>query len=41
MYHRRGEAGDNERAAPLLEAALEQFRELGRTGWIRRAESLQ
>ena len=40
MYHRRAAPGDRERAAPLLEAALEQFRALGMTGWIRRAESL-
>ncbi len=49
MYHRRAEAGDpstslrasKERAAPLLDAALQQFRELGMSGWIRRAEDLQ
>ena len=40
MYVRRGEAGDDKRAAPLLEAALMQFRTLGMPGWIRRAESL-
>ena len=40
MYVRRGAAGDRERAAPLLEAALAQFRGLEMTGWIRRAESL-
>ena len=40
MYVRRGEAGDDKRAAPLLEAALMQFRALGMPGWIRRAESL-
>ena len=41
MYRRRGEDGDTELAAPLLEAALTQFRELAMTGWIRRAEELQ
>jgi tetratricopeptide (TPR) repeat protein len=41
MYVRRGKPGDNELAAPLLNVALTQFRELGMTGWIRRAESLQ
>lgn len=40
MYVRRGKPGDKERAAPLLDAALHQFRELGMNGWIRRAESL-
>lgn len=41
MYHRRGERGDQELAAPLLDAALQRFRELGMTGWIKRAEELQ
>ena len=41
MYHRRGEDGETAMAAPLLDAALTQFRELGMTGWIRRAEDLQ
>jgi len=41
MYVRRGAAGDGERAAPLLEAALEQFRAIGMTGWIKRAEELR
>jgi hypothetical protein len=41
MYIRRGAPGDRERASPLLDAALQQFRALGMTGWIRRAESLQ
>ena len=41
MYRRRAEQGDAELAAPLLEAALEQFRELGMTGWTERAEELQ
>jgi tetratricopeptide (TPR) repeat protein len=41
MYHRRGAVGDPERAQPLLDAALQQFRVLGMPGWIRQAEALQ
>ena len=41
MYARRDAPGDRERAAPLLDAALAQFRTLGMPGWIRRAEALQ
>jgi DNA-binding NarL/FixJ family response regulator len=41
MYFRRGRRGDRNRAAPLLEAALLQFREIGMTGWIKRGEELQ
>jgi tetratricopeptide (TPR) repeat protein len=40
MYVRRGAAGDSKRAAPLLEAALAQFRDIGMPGWIRYAEHL-
>ena len=40
MYARRGAPGDAERARPLLDAALRQFRTLGMPGWIRRAEAL-
>jgi len=40
MYMRRGADGDRERARPLLDAALAQFRTLGMPGWIRRAENL-
>jgi tetratricopeptide (TPR) repeat protein len=40
MYARRGAPGDPERARPLLDAALRQFRSLGMPGWIRRAEAL-
>jgi hypothetical protein len=40
MYARRGAPGDPERARPLLDAALRQFRTLGMPGWIRRAEAL-
>lgn len=40
MYLRRGAAGDGERAARLLHAALEQFRAIGMTGWARRAEEM-
>jgi tetratricopeptide (TPR) repeat protein len=35
MYVRRGEPGDMQLAAPLLEAALRQFRDIGMPGWIR------
>jgi class 3 adenylate cyclase len=38
MYLRRGAPGDDARAEPFLRASLAQFRELGMTGWIRRAE---
>jgi len=41
MYVRRGAAGDGKRAAPLLDAALDQFRAIGMTGWIKRAEELR
>jgi tetratricopeptide (TPR) repeat protein len=40
MYARRGAAGDAERALPLVDTALWQFRTLGMPGWIRRAEAL-
>ncbi len=39
MYLRRGDAGDLARARPLLDVALNQFREIGMTGWIRRAQA--
>ena len=38
MYVRRGADGDRERARELFVAALVQFREIGMTGWIARAE---
>jgi class 3 adenylate cyclase len=38
MYLRRGAAGDIACARPFLDLALEQFRKIGMTGWIRRAE---
>jgi len=41
MYVRRGRRGDRNRAAPLVEAALRQFREIGMTGWIVLAEELE
>src|SRR5262249_13958623 len=41
MYQRRSATGDSERAAPLLDVALQQFRVLGMTGWVKRAEGLQ
>jgi tetratricopeptide (TPR) repeat protein len=40
MYVRRNASGDTERAGPLLEAALLQFRAIGMDGWITRAEAL-
>jgi class 3 adenylate cyclase/tetratricopeptide (TPR) repeat protein len=41
MYARRGADGDHERALPLLDAALAQFREIGMTGWLRRGADLR
>jgi tetratricopeptide (TPR) repeat protein len=41
MFARRNAEGDKERARPLLDAALAQFREIGMTGWVRLAEELQ
>ncbi|MEX2246226.1 MAG: protein kinase [Dehalococcoidia bacterium] len=41
MYGRRGADGDRERALPLLDAALAQFREIGMTGWTKRGEELR
>jgi class 3 adenylate cyclase/tetratricopeptide (TPR) repeat protein len=41
MFVRRGGPRDQERAAPLLEAARRQFIELGMTGWQRRADDLR
>ena len=38
MYFRRSAPGDDERAKPLLDAALQQFRTLAMTGWLRLAE---
>jgi tetratricopeptide (TPR) repeat protein len=40
MYHRRAAAGDTERMRSLLDVALQQFRALEMTGWVRRAEHL-
>jgi tetratricopeptide (TPR) repeat protein len=40
MYFRRAAPGDRERAAMLLNTALEQFRSLGMTGWARQAEAI-
>jgi tetratricopeptide (TPR) repeat protein len=40
MYVRRGATGDAQRATPLLDAALAQFRDIGMPGWIRCAEHL-
>jgi tetratricopeptide (TPR) repeat protein len=41
MYVRRAAEGDRERALPLLDAALTQFRDIGMTGWLRRGEELR
>jgi len=41
MYVRCAADGDRERALPLLDAALSQFREIGMTGWVRRGEELR
>jgi hypothetical protein len=41
MYARRGGEGDAARALPLLDAALAQFREIGMSGWVRRAGELR
>ncbi len=38
MFLRRADAGDRESARPLLKVAAEQFRNIGMTGWLRRAE---
>jgi hypothetical protein len=40
MYQRCGAHGDRERGLPLLESARRRFKELGMTGWLRRAEKL-
>jgi hypothetical protein len=40
MYLRRNEDGDRHRAAPLLSAAIVNFRALGITGWLRRAATV-
>jgi tetratricopeptide (TPR) repeat protein len=41
MYARRNSAGDRECALPLLDAATQQFTEIGMTGWTRQAEELR
>ncbi len=48
MYARRNAAGDGPvaggdpaRALPLLDAAMQQFAQIGMTGWIRQAEELR
>jgi tetratricopeptide (TPR) repeat protein len=40
MHIRRAAPGDTERARPLLDAAMAQFKSIGMTGWLRRAETL-
>jgi hypothetical protein len=41
MFTRRGAPGDRERAQPLLDAALREFRAIGMTGWAARADALR
>jgi hypothetical protein len=41
MYARRAAPGDAELALPLIDAALPVMREIGMTGWVRRAEDLR
>lgn len=38
MYLRRALPGDTRAAAPFLDAAIEQFHDLGMTGWLQRAQ---
>jgi tetratricopeptide (TPR) repeat protein len=40
MYLRRNAPGDIERARPLLDGAMAQFKSIGMTGWLRRVEKL-
>jgi hypothetical protein len=40
MLARRDHVGDGDRARPLIQSALLQFREIGMTGWLQRAELL-
>jgi class 3 adenylate cyclase/tetratricopeptide (TPR) repeat protein len=40
MYHRRAAAGDTDLMQRLLEPALQQFRALQMTGWVKRAEGI-
>ncbi len=37
MYLRRHEPGDKDRALPLLDAATQQFRALGMSGWLKQS----
>jgi class 3 adenylate cyclase/tetratricopeptide (TPR) repeat protein len=41
MYLRRREAGDVDRARPLLAAARHQFEDIGMLGWIHRVDELR
>jgi tetratricopeptide (TPR) repeat protein len=41
MYARRNAAGDRERALPLVDAATQQFTEIGMPGWTRKAQELR
>jgi hypothetical protein len=38
MYLRRSASGDRERARPLVDAAITQFKSIRMNGWLRRAE---
>jgi len=41
LYVRRGLPGDTQRAHALLDAARRQFKNIGMTGWVSRADALQ
>ena len=41
MYYRRGDSGDDDKAATFLECAANQFKQIGMTGWLRKAQQLQ
>ena len=40
MYVRQGDPGTRDQARSLLEIARDQFRAIGMTGWLRRADAL-
>jgi hypothetical protein len=41
MYARHAAAGDPALALPLLDAAMQQFADIGMPGWTRRGEELR
>lgn len=41
MHARRGREGDATQVTSLLDAALAKCREIGMTGWVRRADDLR